>query len=87
MRTTLTLDPDNAAKLERLRKERDVSLKELVNDAIRRGLREAEKPAQKRLLAFPIVDLGRPLFDSTEELKAMTEESDLEEARQKLGLK
>ena len=37
MRTTLTLDEDVAAILERLRKSRDTSLKDLVNEALRRG--------------------------------------------------
>ena len=40
MRTTLTLDDDVAAVLERLRKSRDASLKDLVNEALRRGLRD-----------------------------------------------
>ncbi len=47
MRTTLTIDDDVAAALKRLRKSRDASFKELVNDALRRGLRdmnEAQKP-------------------------------------------
>ena len=38
MRTTLTLDDDVAAILERLRKSRDATLKNLVNEALRRGL-------------------------------------------------
>jgi predicted nucleic acid-binding protein len=40
MRTTLTLDPDVATQLERLRRARDVSLKQLVVPAlaIERGL-------------------------------------------------
>ena len=40
MRTTLTLDDDVAAALERLRKNSDSGLKELVNDALRRGLKD-----------------------------------------------
>ena len=38
MRTTLTLDEDVAAALERLRKSRNASLKDLVNEALRQGL-------------------------------------------------
>jgi len=38
MRTTLTLDDDVAAALERLRRTRNASLKDLVNEALRRGL-------------------------------------------------
>jgi len=40
MRTTLTLDDDVTVQLERLRRARDASLKDLVNEALRRGLRE-----------------------------------------------
>ncbi len=48
MRTTLTLDDDVAAALERLRKVRDVGLKELVNDVLRRGLSDMAAPPKKR---------------------------------------
>jgi hypothetical protein len=48
MRTTLTLDDDNAVRLERLRKEQGLSLKDVVNDAIRRGLGEMEAPPKRR---------------------------------------
>lgn len=40
MRTTLTIEDDVAVELERLRRERDQNLKDVVNDALRRGLRE-----------------------------------------------
>ena len=48
MRTTLTIDDDVAAELERLQRGREVSLKELVNDALRRGLRDMTAPPKKR---------------------------------------
>ena len=38
MRTTLTLDPDVVRLLEEERHRRRLSFKEVVNDAIRRGL-------------------------------------------------
>jgi hypothetical protein len=38
MRTTLTLDPDVVRLLEEERHRRRTSLKQVVNDAIRRGL-------------------------------------------------
>jgi hypothetical protein len=60
MRTTLTLDDDVAAMLERLRKSRGVSLKRLANEALRRGLKEmtgrAESREEHRTRS---VDLGR----------------------------
>jgi hypothetical protein len=40
MRTILTLDDDVAVQVERLRRERDASLKDVVNEALRRGLKE-----------------------------------------------
>jgi hypothetical protein len=48
MRTTLTLDDDVAVQIERLRKERDASLKDVVNDVLRRGLRDLNSPQKKR---------------------------------------
>jgi len=48
MRTTLTLDDDVAIQLERLRQARKSNLKELVNEALRRGLREMNAPPRKR---------------------------------------
>jgi hypothetical protein len=38
MRTALTLDDDVAVALERLRRRRDASFKDIVNNALRRGL-------------------------------------------------
>ena len=40
MRTTLTLDPDVAALLERVRAARDGTLKDVVNEGMRRGLKQ-----------------------------------------------
>ncbi len=37
MRTTVTLDPDTEALVRRRMKERNVSFKQALNDAIRRG--------------------------------------------------
>ena len=45
MRTTLTLDDDVAATLERVREKGGLSLKEAVNEALRRGLQAIEAPA------------------------------------------
>lgn len=44
MRTTLTLDDDVAAALERLRKERRQSLRAVVNETLRRGLGKPGRP-------------------------------------------
>src|SRR6476660_8361219 len=43
MRTILTLDDDVSVQLERLRRAQGTSLKDLVNEALRRGLRERQQ--------------------------------------------
>ncbi len=48
MRTTLTLEKDVAAMLERLRKSRDASMKALVNEALREGLKHLDAPRRKQ---------------------------------------
>ncbi|MBE9593369.1 MAG: ribbon-helix-helix protein, CopG family, partial [Proteobacteria bacterium] len=40
MRTTLTIDEDVAALLENMRRTKKTSLKSLVNEALRQGLKE-----------------------------------------------
>ncbi|MGH8774263.1 MAG: ribbon-helix-helix protein, CopG family [Jiangellaceae bacterium] len=42
MRTTLTLDPDVVAQLEAERARTNSSLKQVVNDALRRGLAQRD---------------------------------------------
>jgi hypothetical protein len=59
MRTTLTLDDDVVAALERLRKARGASLKDLVNEALRRGLREMSvRPKRREPFRTQSVALG-----------------------------
>ena len=48
MRTTLTIDDDVAVQLERLRRARDIGVKELINEALRRGLRDMSARPKKR---------------------------------------
>ena len=48
MRTTLTLDDDVAVALERVREQRGANLKELVNEALRRGLRDMSSRPKTR---------------------------------------
>ena len=60
MRTTLTLDDDVAAALERLRRARDASLKDIVNDALRRGLSDlTARPKRREPFQTQVVALGR----------------------------
>ena len=63
MRTTLTIDDDLAAILERRRRAEDKSLKVLVNEALRRGLQTNTAAGKPRhgSLTRP-VSLGRCLI-------------------------
>jgi hypothetical protein len=65
MRTTLTIDDDVAVQLERLRRGRDVSLKDVINEALRRGLREmSAKPKPTKPFRTQAVDVGAVLIDN-----------------------
>ncbi len=60
MRTTLTLDDDVASALERLRRARDASLKDIVNEALRRGLSDlTTRPKKREPFQTQNVALGR----------------------------
>lgn len=72
MRTTLTIDDDVAAVLERLRKTRDASLKDVINEALRRGLKEmSARPKPREPIRTRSVDLGRPLIDVSNAAEAL----------------
>lgn len=77
MRTTLTLDDDVAAVIERLRKARDANVKDIVNEALREGLKRMEAP-RPRPARFKtrVVDLGPCLLanvDNVAETLAVAE--------------
>ena len=77
MRTTLTLDKDVAVIIERLRKARRQTMKDLVNEALREGLKHMAAPPRKRSpFHTDSVDLGRCLVsnvDNVAEVLAVAE--------------
>jgi hypothetical protein len=76
MRTTLTIDDDVAASLERLRKTRRASLKDLINEALRRGIRDmTARPKPREPFRTRTVDLGEVLVpvDNVGEALAIAE--------------
>jgi Arc/MetJ family transcription regulator len=77
MRTTLTIDDDIAAEIEALRQARRVSLRSVVNDALRRGLIEMGKARKQTRKAFETksFDLGeaRLPIDNVAEALALAE--------------
>ena len=77
MRTTLTLDDDVAATLKRLQRARDASLKDIVNDALRKGLSDlTARPKHGEAFQTQVADLGRlrlPSIDNINESLAFAE--------------
>jgi hypothetical protein len=65
VRTTLTLDDDVARELRARMRRTGRTLKQLVNAALRRGLRMGEKPARAlpRFLVEPFSSAFRPGVD------------------------
>jgi len=62
MRTTVTLDPDVVALLDKVMSERRLSFKEALNDAIRRGLAPTHATSGFRTPTFRLgLDPGVPL--------------------------
>jgi hypothetical protein len=64
MRTTVTLDPDTRLLIERAMRERGLSFKEAVNDAIRTGLAPPQTDhgyTRSRTLGPARVDLTKAL--------------------------
>jgi hypothetical protein len=62
LRTTLTLDPDVAALLDQVRNARDATLKEVVNEGLRQGLRLMARSGPERTACrTEAVSLGRCL--------------------------
>lgn len=78
MRTTLTLDDDVAAQVERLRQERRASLREIVNELLRRGLVEELRPKARKPVRLGSFNLGEPLIpiDNVAEALAYAEGDD-----------
>ena len=69
MRTTLTIDDDVAALLERIRSSRKQSFKSLVNEALRQGLKEMATPSKPgKPYKTPTVSLGRCLVGSLDDI-------------------
>ncbi len=70
MRTTLTLDDDVAALLEKVRQQRGSRLREIVNVALRRGLIALERDDDALQEPYRVrpLPLGRPLLASYDDV-------------------
>ena len=80
VRTTVTLDPDVAARLRAVARERGLSFKVALNDAIRSGLDASSVPA--RPYRVPARPLGlRPGVDLDHALRLAADDEDAEIVR------
>jgi hypothetical protein len=78
MRTTVTLEPDVEVLVRRLMRQRGLTFKQAVNEAIRVGLATPERAGEP---AFKTYDMGEPLLDVTRALRLAGELEDEELAR------
>ena len=79
MRTTLTIDDDVAARIEELRRGDGRSLKQIVNQLLREGLRSSERPPEARPYRTKTRKLRlRPGFDAAR-LNQLVDELEIEE--------
>lgn len=80
MRTTVTLDPDVAARLKAVARERGVPFKVVLNDAVRAGLESSRVPA--RPYRVPARPMGlRPGVDLDRALRLAADDEDAEIVR------
>ncbi len=79
MRTTVTLDADTEQLVRRRMKERKVSFKQALNDAIREGA--VQRTDAAAAFAFPTHALGRPSVDLDKALRLAGELDDEESVR------
>jgi hypothetical protein len=74
MRTTLSLDDDVAALLEQVRRSRDATFKQIVNDALREGLTRLSSPAETQAFHTQPVDLGTCFYPNLDNVWEVLDE-------------
>jgi hypothetical protein len=76
MRTTVTLDPDVEAHVRRVMRERGLSFKQALNDAVRRGFATT---SQEPATVTPTFSMGEPTvpLDGALRLAADLEDDEL----------
>ena len=77
MRTTLTLDDDLAMMLKRESEQTRRPFRDVVNDAIRRGLVESASP--RPVIEVPVFDLGSETNEDLWDLLAREDAARLQE--------
>jgi len=85
MRTTVTLDPETERLLRRTMRERGVSFKQALNDAVRTGLRQ--KHRAKRRFVQKTFSMGAEQLFRWDKALAIAEAMEDEELVRKLSLR
>jgi len=84
MRTTITLEPDVEVLLKAAMKERGLSFKQALNDAVRAGLTQQKQ--KKRKFVQQTFSMGAPLNFRWEKALAASDAIEDEEIIRKLSL-
>jgi predicted transcriptional regulator len=63
MRTTFTIEDDIVVELKHLRRGRDRTLKDIINEALRRGLREMRAHPKRKPFRTAGHDMGKFLVN------------------------
>ena len=79
MRTTIILEPDVAARLERMVRERSMTFKEAVNSTLRAGLDADAKERHHPSYVLRTFVMGTPMVDLTKagQLAAALEDEEI----------
>jgi hypothetical protein len=85
MRTTLTLDPDVAARLQREMRRTGRGLKSVVNDALRQGLGLGGRPGRAARFVVRPHDFGFKPGVDLDRMNQLVDELEAAESRVKYG--
>ena len=87
MRTTLTIDDDLMRELKQKAIEADLPFKEIVNKALRAGLREIDTPKPTKPYKCKSFSLGYPPRADLDHALDLAERLEAEEIARKLSLR
>ena len=87
MRTTLTIDDDLMRELKQKANETGSPIKEVVNKALRTGLKEIDKPKPSKPYKCKTFSLGYPPRADLDHALDLAEKLEAEEIARKLSLR
>jgi hypothetical protein len=87
MRTTLTIDDELMRELRQKANETDLPVKEIVNKALRAGLKEIDKPKPSKPYKCKTFSLGYPPRADLDHALDLAEHLEAEEIARKLSIR